>query len=70
MDHLAASRLRSMGILDPRVVEEVLEQHFAGRADWSHQIWCLLTPALWWHQFIEQWSLTSQRLDAAVQARR
>jgi asparagine synthase (glutamine-hydrolysing) len=52
MDHLAPGRLRPMGLLDANVVEEMLKEHFAGRVDWSHQIWGLLTLVLWWEQFI------------------
>jgi hypothetical protein len=43
-----------MGFLDSGVVEEILRDHFAGRADNSHHIWCLLTLILWWQQFIER----------------
>ena len=52
MDHLAPARVREMGVLDEAVVSETLQEHFDGRADWSHQIWCLLTLVLWWDQFL------------------
>ena len=53
MDHLSSSRLREMGWFDERVVATLLQNHFSGRADNSHQIWCLLTLSLWWQQFIQ-----------------
>lgn len=53
MDHLSSSRLSNMGLFDETFVANLLQNHFSGRADNSHQIWCLLTLSLWWHQFIE-----------------
>jgi asparagine synthase (glutamine-hydrolysing) len=53
MDHLTRRRVQAMAILDAGVVEAMLDEHFAGRADWSHQIWGLLTLVLWWQQFVE-----------------
>jgi asparagine synthase (glutamine-hydrolysing) len=52
LDHLSPSRLREMGLLDVRAVESLLEDHFKGRAENSHQIWCVLTLALWWDRFV------------------
>jgi asparagine synthase (glutamine-hydrolysing) len=52
-DHLSPERLRAMGLIHPPAVEHLLRMHFDGRADNSHQIWCLLTLSLWWQQFIE-----------------
>jgi asparagine synthase (glutamine-hydrolysing) len=54
MDHLSPTRVREIGLLDGRVVESLLRDHFEGRADNGHQIWCLLTLALWWQQFIAE----------------
>jgi asparagine synthase (glutamine-hydrolysing) len=51
LDHLSTANIRDMGFLDGRAVELLLQQHFAGRADHSHQIWCLLTLSFWWRQF-------------------
>jgi asparagine synthase (glutamine-hydrolysing) len=53
MDHLSPTRIRDMGLLDGKAVDELLTDHFADRADNSHQIWCLLTLVLWWQQFIK-----------------
>jgi asparagine synthase (glutamine-hydrolysing) len=52
IDHLSPDRMRRMGLLNPHVVEHVLQRHFTG-IDTSNQIWGLLTLSLWWQQFIE-----------------
>jgi len=56
MDTLAPDRIREMGFLDPKTIEEMLSEHFSGRADRSHQIWGILSLALWWVQFIKEFS--------------
>lgn len=53
-DHLSSRRVREMGFLDPHIVEHLLHDHFSAKADYSHQIWCLLTLALWWQTFIQK----------------
>lgn len=50
-DHLSPARVRETEILDERVVTELLDDHFRGIADNSHQIWCLLTLVLWLDAF-------------------
>jgi len=52
-DYLSTSRISSMGLFDPRVVERLLDNHFRGREDNSHQIWGLLTLSVWWEVFFE-----------------
>jgi asparagine synthase (glutamine-hydrolysing) len=52
-DHLSPGCLQEMGLLDPRVTAVLLQDHFNGKADNSHQIWCLLTLSLWWQTFIK-----------------
>ncbi len=59
MDHLSSSSLREMDLLNPVFVADLLQQHFAGKADHSHQIWCLLTLVLWWQQFVQGRSLAA-----------
>jgi asparagine synthase (glutamine-hydrolysing) len=51
LDHLSTANIQAMGFLDGREVQALLQQHFTGRADHSHQIWCLLTLSFWWRQF-------------------
>lgn len=53
LDHLSPTQMRRMGWFEPSVVEKLLREHFEGRYDHSHQIWCLLTLSLWWSQFID-----------------
>jgi asparagine synthase (glutamine-hydrolysing) len=53
VEALSAGNIRSMGILNQEAVNDVLQQHFSGRAENSHKIWCLLTLALWWRRFID-----------------
>jgi asparagine synthase (glutamine-hydrolysing) len=53
LDHLSSTQMKRMGWFEPRVVEKLLCDHFEGRRDHSHQIWCLLTLSLWWSQFID-----------------
>jgi asparagine synthase (glutamine-hydrolysing) len=61
MDHLSSSQLREMEILNPGYVAHLLQQHFSGKADHSHLIWCLLTLVVWWQQFVKRSSLTTAR---------
>ena len=53
MEHLSPARIGDMGFLSPGVVQSLLDDHFAGRAENSYRIWCLLTLSLWWRQIIE-----------------
>jgi asparagine synthase (glutamine-hydrolysing) len=53
MDTLSDSAVNQMGFLDPAAVGLILNNHFSGKAENSHKIWCLLTLALWWQQFIK-----------------
>ncbi len=52
MEHLSPMVVQDMGMLDNQVVQNLLHAHYAGKADNSHQIWCLLTLSLWWQQFV------------------
>jgi asparagine synthase (glutamine-hydrolysing) len=51
LDNLSHKIIRQMGILEPIAVQKLLDDHFAGKVENSHQIWCLLTLSLWWQQF-------------------
>jgi asparagine synthase (glutamine-hydrolysing) len=53
LEHLSRRRITDMGILDPGVVQSLLEDHFENRADNSYRIWCLLTLSLWWRNIFE-----------------
>jgi asparagine synthase (glutamine-hydrolysing) len=46
-DLLAPTRLRRQGLLDPRAVTALLDDHGARRADRSHALWTLLVLVVW-----------------------
>jgi asparagine synthase (glutamine-hydrolysing) len=46
-DVLAPDTVRAQGLFRPEAVERLLEEHEAGTADHSRQIWCLMTLGLW-----------------------
>jgi len=50
---LAAETLRRQGVLEPAAVTHVLEDHVAGRADRSRQLWGLLAFTLWYEHHVE-----------------
>jgi len=50
-DVLSPTRVRAQGLLDPAVVSGILDSHFSGRDDHSHQIWSLLVLTTWVEQF-------------------
>ena len=51
-DQLSRRRVKEIGLFDDREVQRIVEEHMAGRANRSHQIWCLLTLTVWWQRFI------------------
>jgi len=52
-DILSPASVRDLGLLDPQAVDRILHDHFGGRADNSHQIWCLLVLVLWFRRFVQ-----------------
>jgi asparagine synthase (glutamine-hydrolysing) len=50
---LAPEVLRRQGILEPAAVTRVLDEHVAGRADLSRQVWGLLALTLWYEHHVE-----------------
>ena len=52
LDTLTPRAIANTGMIDPQYVGELLERHFDGSADNSHQIWCVLTLVLWYDQFM------------------
>jgi asparagine synthase (glutamine-hydrolysing) len=50
---LSAATLRRQGILEPEVVQRVLDNHVAGRVDLSRQLWGLLAFTLWYERHVE-----------------
>ena len=52
-DLLSETQVRRRGMLNPSAVRRMVEEHRAGRHDWSEQIWQLLTLELWLRTFID-----------------
>ncbi|MCP4376407.1 MAG: asparagine synthase (glutamine-hydrolyzing) [bacterium] len=52
LDTLTQRAIQDTGMMDPKYVTELLDGHFDGSADNSHQIWCVLTLVLWYDQFM------------------
>ena len=50
---LSPETLRRQGILRPAAAQRVLDEHVAGRADRSRQLWGLLALTLWYERHVE-----------------
>jgi asparagine synthase (glutamine-hydrolysing) len=51
---LSAENLRRQGFFRPEPVTRLLDEHVAGREDWSRQLWGLLSFTLWYERHVEQ----------------
>jgi len=51
---LAPENLRRQGFFQPKPVARLLDEHVAGREDWSRQLWGLLAFTLWYERHVEQ----------------
>jgi asparagine synthase (glutamine-hydrolysing) len=65
---LAPENLRRQGFFQPEPVTRLLDEHLAGREDWSRQLWGLLAFTLWYERHVEQEPphLRSARMDALI----
>jgi asparagine synthase (glutamine-hydrolysing) len=63
---LSADTLRRQGFFEPAPVARLLDEHVAGREDWSRQLWGLLAFTLWYERQVEQEPplLRSARMEA------
>ena len=63
---LSADTLRRQGFFQPEPVTRLLDEHVAGREDWSRQLWGLLAFTLWYERQVEQDPplLRSARMEA------
>jgi asparagine synthase (glutamine-hydrolysing) len=52
-DTLAADVLRRQGFFRHESVRRLLDEHVAGKQDWSRQLWGLLTFTLWYERHVE-----------------
>jgi asparagine synthase (glutamine-hydrolysing) len=63
---LSAESLRRQGFFKPEPVTRLIDEHVAGREDWSRQLWGLLAFTLWYERHVEQEPprLHSARMEA------
>ncbi|HEY2311578.1 MAG TPA: asparagine synthase C-terminal domain-containing protein, partial [Gaiellaceae bacterium] len=63
---LSPSTLERQGFFRPEPVGRLLDEHVAGREDWSRQLWGLLAFTLWYERHVEQEPprLESARMEA------
>ena len=53
-DTLAADVLRRQGFFRHETVRRFLDEHLAGKQDWSRQLWGLLAFTLWYERHVER----------------
>ena len=65
---LARANLQRQGFFQPEPVTRLLDEHVAGREDWSRQLWGLLAFTLWYERHVEQEPprLRSARMEAVA----
>ena len=65
---LAPENLRRQGFFQPEPVTRLIDEHVAGREDWSRQLWGLLAFTLWYQRHVEQDppQLRTARMEALV----
>jgi asparagine synthase (glutamine-hydrolysing) len=65
---LSPENLRRQGFFQPQPVARLIDEHAAGREDWSRQLWGLLAFTLWYERHVEQEppQLHSARMEALV----
>jgi asparagine synthase (glutamine-hydrolysing) len=63
---LSPSTLGRQGFFRPEPVRRLIDEHVAGREDWSRQLWGLLAFTLWYERHVEQEPprLESARMEA------
>ena len=65
---LSPENLRRQGFFQPEPVARLVDEHVAGREDWSRQLWGLLAFTLWYERHVEQEPprLHSARMEAVA----
>ena len=53
-DGLSEDTIRRRGYFNPKTVAEMVSDYRKGKANWSMQIWQLLTLELWMQVFLER----------------
>ena len=63
---LSPENLQRQGFFQPQPVARLIDEHVAGREDWSRQLWGLLAFTLWYERHVEQEPprLESARMEA------
>jgi asparagine synthase (glutamine-hydrolysing) len=63
---LSPENLQRQGFFQPEPVTRLIDEHVAGREDWSRQLWGLLAFTLWYERHVEQEPprLESARMEA------
>jgi asparagine synthase (glutamine-hydrolysing) len=51
---LSPENLQRQGFFQPQPVMRLIDEHVAGREDWSRQLWGLLAFTLWYERHVEQ----------------
>jgi len=67
---LSPESLRRQGFFQPEPVTRLIDEHVAGKEDWSRQLWGLLAFTLWYERHVEQEPprLRSARMEALAAA--
>lgn len=65
-DLLSTHQLQQRGLFEPVAVRRLIDDHRSGRADWSLQIWALLSLELWMQTFIDRTGIASPALDRSA----
>jgi asparagine synthase (glutamine-hydrolysing) len=67
---LSAENLRRQGFFRPEPVMRLIDEHVAGKEDWSRQLWGLLAFTLWYERHVEQEPprLRSSRMESLAAA--
>ncbi len=50
---LLDDRSRRRDLLEPGLLRQLVDDHVAGRHDWSHRLWALVWLELWFREFID-----------------
>jgi asparagine synthase (glutamine-hydrolysing) len=63
---LTDGRLRDRGVLDPREVTRLWDEHRTRRAEHPHRLWQLVMLELWFRQFIDKAPAAAERPAVAI----
>jgi asparagine synthase (glutamine-hydrolysing) len=55
------SRFAQLGLFNPRYMQQLLDEHLAGRKDHSFRLWILLNLEIWYRLYFEQQSVESMQ---------